>query len=73
MAIQAKMAVRFHKTGIDLQSLRITDHPRYRKICPEALAESALSEAETLEKCGFSSIILSIKSSDVKTTVSRRS
>ncbi len=35
----------------------------------EALAESALSNARMLEQCGFYDIVLSVKSSDVKTMV----
>ena len=35
----------------------------------EALAESALSNAKMLEECDFDNIVLSVKSSDVKTMV----
>ena len=38
---------------------------KYSHPCAEALAESALTEAEALEDCGFSDIVISIKSSNV--------
>ena len=38
---------------------------KYSSPCAEALSESALLEAETLEDCGFSDIVISIKSSNV--------
>jgi len=42
---------------------------KYGAPTPEALAESALSQAEVLEGCGFSDIVISIKSSSVQGTV----
>ena len=38
---------------------------KYVRPCAEALAESAMMEAEQLEACGFSDIVISIKSSDI--------
>lgn len=46
--------------SLDKKLLEKYSHP-----CAEALAESALTEAETLEDCGFSDIVISIKSSNV--------
>ncbi len=42
---------------------------KYGAPTPEALAESALTQAEMLEDCGFSDIVISIKSSSVVGTV----
>ncbi len=42
---------------------------KYGSPTPEALAESALTQAEALEKYGFSDIVLSIKSSTVASTI----
>ncbi len=42
---------------------------KYSSPCAEALAESALLEAEVLEDCGFSDIVISIKSSNVREMV----
>ncbi len=42
---------------------------KYGAPTPEALAESALLQAEMLEDCGFSDIVISIKSSSVADTV----
>ncbi len=42
---------------------------KYGSPTPEALAESALTQAEMLEDCGFSDIVISIKSSSVQGTV----
>lgn len=42
---------------------------KYGSPTPEALAESALTQAEMLEDCGFSDIVISIKSSSVAGTV----
>jgi len=42
---------------------------KYGSPTPEALAESALTQAEILENCGFSDIVISIKSSSVQGTV----
>ncbi len=46
--------------SLDKKLLEKYSHP-----CAEALAESALTEAEALESCGFSDIVISIKSSNV--------
>ncbi len=42
---------------------------KYGAPTPEALAESALTQAEMLEDCGFSDTVISIKSSSVADTV----
>lgn len=39
---------------------------KYKSPTAEALAESALTEADALETCGFSDIVISIKSSSVR-------
>ncbi len=53
------------RIGVNGGSLDKKFLEKYGKPCAEALAESALSEAEILEKCGFSDIVISIKSSNV--------
>lgn len=42
---------------------------KYGKVTPEAMAESAIYNVSLLEKYDFDDIVISIKSSDVKTTV----
>ena len=53
------------RIGVNSGSLSKELLDKYSHPCAEALAESALSEAECLEDCGFSDIVISIKSSNV--------
>ncbi|MGN1345574.1 MAG: flavodoxin/ferredoxin-dependent (E)-4-hydroxy-3-methylbut-2-enyl-diphosphate synthase, partial [Eubacteriales bacterium] len=53
------------RIGVNGGSLDRKILAKYGRPCAEALAESALDEAEQLENCGFSDIVLSIKSSDL--------
>ena len=53
------------RIGVNSGSLERKILQKYGSPCPEALAESALAQAEMLEKYSFSDIIISIKSSDV--------
>ncbi len=57
------------RIGVNSGSLNKKLLDKYSHPCAEALAESALSEAECLEDCGFSDIVISIKSSDVSEMV----
>jgi len=57
------------RIGVNGGSLDKDMLEKYGKITPEALAESALSQAEILNMCGFYDIVVSIKSSDVFMTV----
>ena len=57
------------RIGVNSGSVEKKLLEKYGSPTAEALAESALSEAETLESFGFSDIVLSIKSSDVITMV----
>lgn len=57
------------RIGVNGGSLEKKLLQKYGTPTPEALAESALTQAETLEDCGFSDIVLSIKSSSVAETV----
>lgn len=51
------------RIGVNGGSLDKRFLEKYSAPTPEALAESALEEAEVLESCGFSDIVISIKSS----------
>lgn len=53
------------RIGVNGGSLDKKILEKYSHPCAEALAESALKEAEVLEDCGFSDIVISIKSSNV--------
>lgn len=57
------------RIGVNAGSLDKKLLEKYGAPTPEALCESALSQAEVLEKFSFSDIVLSIKSSDIYTTV----
>ena len=54
------------RIGVNGGSLDKKILEKYSSPCAEALAESALEEADVLESCGFSDIVLSIKSSDIR-------
>ena len=58
------------RIGVNSGSLEKELLAKYGRPCPEALAESALNHAKLLEQCDFYDIVLSMKSSDVKTMIS---
>lgn len=53
------------RIGVNGGSLDKKILAKYGRPCAEALAESAIEEAERLESCAFSDIVISIKSSDI--------
>ncbi len=57
------------RIGVNSGSLEKVILERYGKPCALALAESALYHAALLEKFDFDNIVLSVKSSDVKTMI----
>ena len=57
------------RIGVNSGSLEKDILAKYGSPTPEALVESALRHAELLERCGFYDIVISIKSSDVKTMI----
>ena len=57
------------RIGINGGSAEKSVLEKYGGPTAEALAESALNNAKMLEECDFSDIVLSVKSSDVKTMV----
>ena len=59
----ARLPIRIGVNGGSLEKKLLE---KYGSPTPEALAQSALNEAETLESVGFSDIVVSIKSSRVK-------
>ena len=68
----ADCAKRHHipiRIGVNSGSVEKDLLARYGGPTPEALTESALGHARLLEEAGFSDIVLSMKSSDVRTTV----
>lgn len=57
------------RIGVNSGSLEKEILSKYGSPTPEALVESALNHAELLERCDFNDIVISIKSSDVKTMI----
>lgn len=57
------------RIGVNSGSLEKEILAKYGSPTPEALVESALKHAELLERCDFNDIVISIKSSDVKTMI----
>lgn len=57
------------RIGVNSGSVEKEILAKYGAPCPEALVESALYHVGLLEKFDFEDIVISIKSSDVKTTV----
>ena len=57
------------RIGVNSGSLEKELLAKYGSPCAEALAESAMNHAALLEKCDFNDIVISIKSSDVKTMI----
>ncbi len=58
------------RIGVNSGSLEKDILAKYGRVTPEGLCESALRHASLLEKFDFNDIVISIKSSDVKTMVS---
>ena len=57
------------RIGVNSGSLEKELLAKYGSPCAEALAESAMNHAALLEKCDFNDIVISIKSSDVRTMI----
>lgn len=57
------------RIGVNSGSLEKEILVKYGSPTSEALVESALKHAELLERCDFNDIVISIKSSDVKTMI----
>ena len=57
------------RIGVNSGSLEKDILAKYGSPTSEALVESALRHAELLERCDFNDIVISIKSSDVKTMI----
>lgn len=57
------------RIGVNSGSLEKDILEKYGSPTAEALVESALRHAEILERCDFNDIVISIKSSDVKTMI----
>lgn len=66
VALERKIPIRI---GVNSGSLEKDLLSKYGKPVPEALVESALRHVEILEDMNFSDIVISLKSSDVLTTV----
>lgn len=58
------------RIGVNSGSLDKEILKKYGGVTPEALCESALSQAQMLERFDFDDIVISIKSSDVRKTIS---
>ncbi len=57
------------RIGVNSGSIQKKFYQKHGGATPEAMVESALSEIEFLEEFGFKDIVVSLKSSDVNTTV----
>lgn len=57
------------RIGVNSGSLEKELLAKYGRPCAEALVESAINHASLLEQCDFNDIVISIKSSDVKTMI----
>lgn len=57
------------RIGVNSGSLEKELLAEYGRPCAEALVKSAVNHAALLEKCDFDDIVISIKSSDVKTMI----
>ncbi len=64
--LEKKVPIRI---GVNSGSLEKEILAKYGAVVPEALVESALGHVSLLEKCDFDDIVISIKSSNVKTMV----
>jgi (E)-4-hydroxy-3-methylbut-2-enyl-diphosphate synthase len=66
VAAKARIPVRI---GVNSGSLQKKIHEKYGSATPEALLESALDYVNMMESLGFHDLVLSIKASDVLTTI----
>jgi (E)-4-hydroxy-3-methylbut-2-enyl-diphosphate synthase len=57
------------RIGVNSGSLEKELLEKYKRVCPEALVESALKHVRILEDLNFYDIVISIKSSDVMQTI----
>ena len=57
------------RIGVNSGSLDKDILKKYGSVCPDALCESAIMQAQMLEKFDFNDIVISIKSSDVRKTI----
>ena len=57
------------RIGVNSGSLEKELLAKYGRPCAEALVESAINHASLLEQCDFNDIVISIKSSEVKTMI----
>ncbi|MGL4991102.1 MAG: flavodoxin-dependent (E)-4-hydroxy-3-methylbut-2-enyl-diphosphate synthase [Sarcina sp.] len=57
------------RIGVNSGSLSKDQLDKYGKVCPEALVESALEHVKILEELDFRDIVISIKSSNIKTMI----
>lgn len=57
------------RIGVNSGSLSKAQLDKYGKVCPEALVESALEHVKILEELDFKDIVISIKSSNIKTMI----
>ncbi|MGL4655027.1 MAG: flavodoxin-dependent (E)-4-hydroxy-3-methylbut-2-enyl-diphosphate synthase [Sarcina sp.] len=57
------------RIGVNSGSLSKAQLDKYGKVCAEALVESALEHVQILEELDFRDIVISIKSSNVKTMI----
>lgn len=57
------------RIGVNSGSLSKDQLEKYGKVCPQALVESALEHVKILEELDFRDIVISIKSSNIKTMI----
>ena len=57
------------RVGVNSGSLERPLLEKYGGVTPEALVESALDKVRIIENCGYDNIVISIKSSDVRTCI----
>ncbi len=57
------------RVGVNSGSLEKPLLEKYGGVTPEALVESALDKVQIVEACGYDNIVISIKSSDVRTCI----
>ncbi|MGL4761411.1 MAG: flavodoxin-dependent (E)-4-hydroxy-3-methylbut-2-enyl-diphosphate synthase [Sarcina sp.] len=57
------------RIGVNSGSLSKAQLDKYGKVCAEALVESALEHVQILEELNFRDIVISIKSSNIKTMI----
>ncbi|MCL1945968.1 MAG: flavodoxin-dependent (E)-4-hydroxy-3-methylbut-2-enyl-diphosphate synthase [Chitinivibrionia bacterium] len=69
VVLAAKTAGAAIRVGVNSGSLQKDLLKKYGKPTPEALAESAIRYAETMDNLNFTNLVLSIKSTDVVSTI----